>query len=77
MPLPDDWQPRRTVNDVFDLAADDPDRCRAVRDGLACNRPVGHDAVGFGHFDAATRTVWWPDGGVRGSAFHPGLVDGA
>jgi hypothetical protein len=36
---------------------------------------VGHDAVGFGHFDAGTETVRWPEAGSRGSSFHEALVD--
>jgi hypothetical protein len=75
MPLPDDWLGRPGINDVSDLAGDDPARCAARRGELVCNRPAGHDAVGFGQFDTATRSVWWPEGGVRGSSFHVGLVD--
>ena len=75
MPLPDDWLGRPGINDVSDLADDDPERCTARRGGLGCNRPAGHDAVGFGHYDAATRSVWWPESAVRGSSFHEGLVD--
>ena len=56
----DDWTGTPGVNDVYDLAVDDSARCPAVRGELVCNRPAGHDAVGFGHFDAGTETVWWP-----------------
>ena len=62
MERPNDWLGRPGVNDVYDLAGDDPARCPAERGELGCNRPAGHDAVGFGHFDAATEAVWWPEG---------------
>lgn len=84
MPLPDDWNGRPGINDITDLADDDPTRCQATRGEfgdattprLRCNRPAGHDAAGFGHYDLATCTVWWPETGHRGSSFHEALIGG-
>jgi hypothetical protein len=61
MPLPDDWHGRPSINDVSDLADDDPNRCPETGHGHICHRPAGHNAEGFGHFDNNTRTVWWPE----------------
>lgn len=60
MPLPKDWDPTPTINDTFDLADDDPNRCPDTDGTNLCHRPNGHDAEGRGHFDKHTRTVWWP-----------------
>lgn len=73
MPLPDDWEGTPSINDIYDLAEDDPTRCQATR-GLAyrCHRPAGHDAAGYGHWDAVTQTIWWPEPPARTSSFHGG-----
>lgn len=75
MPLPDDWNGRTGINDIYDLADDDPERCQATRGDLNCHRPYGHDAAGFGHWDNHTRTVWRPETGHRTSSFHDALTD--